>query len=124
MSQTTQNAYGTSPNNPFGGFVFSFNTPELSYVSPTATFGYAPSMGVSTNDPNALAALQNSFVSQGANGLGEITNIGAAEYVATKNIFSTFGSNLNALSQSIADSFAQSVNKSAQACSGLFGCLF
>jgi hypothetical protein len=118
----TQNAYGTQPVNPFGGAVFTFGTGN------GLSFGYTPSSaassGVVSTDPNALAALQNSFTAQAANGLGEINAIGAAEYQASGSLFQSWGQSLANLSTEIANTFQQTANKSATACSGFFGCLF
>jgi hypothetical protein len=125
MSET-QNPYGQTPVQtlPTGGGIFAFSTPQYSAFQSSPIFAYAPSTGVSSTDPNALAALQNSFVAQGNNGLAAITSIGAAEYAGAAGLFSNWASNLFSLGTTAGQIAKETADKSAKACSGFFGCLF
>jgi len=117
-----QNAYGSVPQETFApSGIYSFQIPQ--YIQ-AQSFTYAPSQGVSTVDPNAFAALQNSLVTQESAGLAAITNVGAAEYSGALNLFSQFGQNLDALGTASSNIFQTVANNSAHACSGFFGCLF
>ena len=126
MSGSTQNAYGTSAISelPTSGGVFAFQLPAYAVFNSSPLFAYTPSTGVVGTDPNALAALQNNFTTQGAAGLAAITSIGAAEYAGQSGLFTQWASQINTLSVDANSIFKEVANKSATACSGFFGCLF
>lgn len=108
-----------------GGLTYS-NSAAYSYVAPITSFYYqsAPSSGVASTDPNALASVINSNNSLISNGFASIQNAGVAEYASMANLFGQWGQNLNVMAAQ-SGSIAQEVaNKSAKACSGFFGCLF
>ena len=118
LGGSSVNALGEGPG------VYFFGTPLYNFTAPTLASNYVPSSGVATFDPNAMAALQNTFVNTGANALSYITNIGALEYSSTQNLFNTWGNSIGSLGQQSANIAQEVANKSAKACSGFFGCLF
>ena len=121
---STLNAYGTTAQSPFAaGGIFSFATPMYPMFQQLQNFGYMPAQGVASTDPNAMAALQNSFVSQGGTGLAAITSLGAAELQGVAGLFSGWGNNLNTQAVQAGSIFQTIANKSARACSGFFGCM-
>jgi hypothetical protein len=126
MSGAVQNGYGEQAVQalPTSGGIFAFSTPQYATYASSPIFAYTPSTGVAGTDPNALAALQNSFVAQSSNGLAAITSLGAAEYANVAGAFSTWASNLFSLGQQAGNIDQTIANKSAKACSGFFGCLF
>lgn len=126
MSNSVISELGGATNNTLGEGPNLFYTlgPQYLFTAPSLMQNYAPSSGAATFDPNAFAALTNSFINNGSNALSYITNIGAQEYVATSQMFNTWGQSVGSLGQQNASIAQEIANKSAKACSGFFSCLF